>query len=329
MVTTRRSPVLFAAGLIALMGAGCAAASQAATAQEPAQRAKPTTSQVRSDLSACATGQTARNAPLNAPADASVADFARMLHGTWVRRLTIHGVPVETNSFWYFDMSSPEAGQGQALMIDRINQGPDHLASVTGSAYPKPARRATKANFVRQSETEHPPETGLEGPSTIGAYWSVSVMPAPADMASRGHPGVTLALAGDYHGTGDDYPPNGFHFTETGTFYRDGTAYTTLHPWHAPPQATPSTDAAEPPSADTSVDAVVVTGGNVDAAGNVLPAGSKRAARPTLTFVSCQDGVVDRYFKVNSAPPAVEGKSLGAAWESALASGMFQAVPAH
>lgn len=275
---------LLTAGLIVLVGAGCAIAPERATATD--QSAGGT---------ACPASQIAR---LSAPGDARVADFAHLLHGTWVRRLTIHGVPVETNSFWYFNMLDPEAGRGQSLMIDRVSQGPDKLA-------PRPAQVAPEA------------------PATTGAYWSVSIKPAPAEPASQGHPGVTLALAGDYHGTGNDYPPNGFRFTETGTFYRHGTAYTTLHPWHAPPQATPSTGAGVPSAPDTLVDAVFITGGDADASGR------GKAAWPTLTFVACQDGVVDRYVKVDDAIPVVGGKTLKTAWDAALASGMFHAEPAH
>jgi hypothetical protein len=239
----------------------------------------------------------------------------------------------------YFDMSGPEAGRGRALMIDRIYQGWDNLASVSGSVYAKPARPATGASFAPRIEGEPLPEAELEVPATTGAYWAVSIKPAPADAASQGHSGVMLALAGDYRGTGDEYPANGFHYTETGTFYRDGPAYATLHPWRAPPQAvgaaqaTPSTNAAE---LFTPVDAVILTVGNVDAAGNATPAGGPPTpagpdgtARPTLTFVICQDEIVDRYYKVSSATPTVQGKSLRVAWGAALAAGMFQAAPAR
>lgn len=349
MALLRNNPVLFEAGMIALAVAGCLGASHMATAQDPANRhsghdqaagpqgpfAKSVDSRARSELLACTN---ARNAPLIAPTDARVGDFARLLHGTWVRRLTIGGAPVETNSFLYFDMSSPEAGQGQALMIDRIYQGWDNLASVTGAAHANPARPTTKTSFVRPTEEERLPDAELEVPATTGAYWSVSIKPARADAASQGHSGVTLALAGDYRGTGDEYPPNGFRFTETGTLYRDGPAYATLRPWRAPPQAVgaaqaaPSTNAAE---RFTPVDAVVVTVGHVDAAGNAILAsepisvGPAEMARPTLTFVICQDEIVDRYYKVGNATPTVQGKSLKAAWDFALASGMFQAVPAR
>ncbi len=283
MLTICSDRVSRAAGLIALAAAGAMVPVMAVASGQTGGGP------------ACPDDRALRHAT---PDDGSVADFAHLLHGTWVRRLTIHGVPVETNSFWYIDMSDPEAGRGQALMIDRINQGPDKLA--------------------------HPlAKVALEVPATTGAYWSVAITPAPADPASQGHPGVTLALAGDYRGTGNDYPPNGFRFTETGTFYRHGTAYATLHAWHAPPQATPSAGAGVPTAPDTLVDAVVVTGADAAASGRA------DAASPTLTFVACQDGVVDQYIKVNSATPLVEGKSLKKAWDRALASGMFQAVTAH
>jgi len=298
MAALRNYPVLLAAGMIALVGVGAESSQEAPMSMD--LRA------ARGDLQACAKGRNYQNPPLIAPTDASVADFARLLNGAWLRRLTIGGEPVETNSFLYFDISSSEAGRGQALMIDRIDQGWDSLATAPGSADTIPARKAEPL-----------------APATTGAYWSVSIKPAPADAASQGHSGVTLALAGDYRGTGDDYPPNGFQFTETGTFYRDRTAYATLHPWKAPPQATasaeaPATNTAEPSS---SVDAVIVEVGDADSA--------HATARPTLTFIICQDKIVDRYYKISNATPTVQGVPLRAAWDAAIASGIFRTLPAR
>lgn len=324
MVARGASPIALVAGLIVLAGA---VAPQVAAARNPADphsghgqaRASDVTSESAASP-ACAKVGNSGTAASAATADASVADFARLLHGTWVRRLTIGGVPVETNSFWYFDMSGLEAGRGQALMIDRVNQGWDDMDSVTGAS-------------VRRIEAAPPGGAEPEAPATTGAYWSVSIEPAPAIAASRGHKGVTLALAGDYRGTGAEYPPSGFRFVEAGTFYRDAAAYATLRPWRAPPMATEPAPATPATNAEgyTPVDAVLVQVGN--SAGEAMRSGEPtssapdKTARPTLTFVICQDEIVDRYYKVSGATPTVQGKSLKAAWDSALASGMFQSVP--
>lgn len=291
MAAPRLLPLACAGGLIALAVAGPAA--QGAAAGDPASphSGHGQAVEAKADGPACPNVPLPRQSSPDATSGASVADLARLLHGTWVRRLTIGGAPIETNSFWYFDMSSPQAGRGQALMIDRVNQGWDALGSIAGTA-------------VRPSEEEAPAGAELEAAATTGAYWSVSITPAPA--AGRGQEGVILSLAGDYRGTAER--PDGFRFTETGTFYRDGTGYATHAPWRAPPMAV-STAGAAP--AYTPVDAVVV---DLD-----------RSGGPMLTFIVCQDEIVDRYYKVNSATPTVEGKSLKAAWESALASGMFKA----
>lgn len=303
MAAVRNNPLLLAAGAIAWAATGSAPAHQPNGHGRPAdpktQTAKPAPSPA-GHLEACAKVPRAGNAAPIATTDASVAEFARLLHGTWVRRLTIGGAPVETNSFWYFDMSRPETGQGEALMIDRVNQGWDDLAPVTG---PVPSGK----------EAAHAAGAELEAPATTGAYWSVSIRPAPADPAGKGRSGLTLALGGDYRGTGPEYPAEGLRFIETGTFYRNGGAYSTLKPWRAPPLAG-GTNAAE---SFTPVDSVVAT------------AATNGTARPTLTFVVCQDDIVDRYYKISSDKPAVEGKSLKAAWDSAVASGMFRAAPAQ
>lgn len=314
MAALRENRLFPTLAAIALAGAGGMAAARSDSHPGHGQASSP----ARNAAAACPDlHRPAGGAPAG---EASVEDFARLLHGTWVRRLTIGGVPVETNSFWYFDMSGPEAGRGQALMIDRVNQGWDHMESVTGAS-------------VRRIEAGPPAGAEPEAPATTGAYWSVSIETAPADSASRGHKGVTLALAGDYRGTGAEYPPSGFRFVEAGTFYRDAAAYATVRPWRAPPMATELAPATPATNAEryTPVDAVLVQVG--DSTGKAMRSGEPtspapdKTARPTLTFVICQDEIVDRYYKVSSATPTVQGKSLKAAWDSALASGMFQSVP--
>jgi hypothetical protein len=231
--------------------------------------------------------------------DVKVGELARLLHGTWVRRLTIQGVPVQTNSFFYFDMERPAAGRGEALMIDRINQGWDRTS-------PVPADAAS-------------PGPEPEPAATTGAYWSVSIKSGATDPAAPGRSGAMVALAGDYRGTGEEYPRGGFRFTETGSFYRVGNSYATLRPWRAPPQAT----AAEPPAAMPRTGAAE-TYSKVDAVILKAPVGGARSRPPTLTFVICQDGIVDRYYKISSLTPRIDGRPLRAAWRSALASGIFE-----
>jgi hypothetical protein len=331
---------MFAAGMIALASAACLAAEvpanppwrQVAAAHAGSGLAFDTS--VPSALAACANDPGSLRAPLVAPGDARVADFTRLLHGTWVRRLTISGVPVETNSFWYFDMSDPETGRGQALMIDRVNQGWDKLASPSKRVAAGPPPRATETNLV--GPVEQGSRRGAEPAATTGAFWSVAVRPAPADAGSRGHAGVTLVLAGEYHGTGSEYPPTGFRFTESGTFYRDGSAYATLHPWRAPPQAMGTSEAmssansAEPYS---PVDAVVVRADDPVLAGTSTSGGETPSLNPpeaaaTLTFIVCEGEIVDRYYKVDNETPKVAGRSLRAAWQSAIASGLFRTLKA-
>jgi len=66
----------------------------------------------------------------------------------------------------------------------------------------------------------------------------------------------------------------------------------------------------------TPVDAVVVQNGG-------------ETARPTPTFVICQDEIIDRYYKLSSETPRLQGRSLKAAWDTALASGAFDAAPSR
>ena len=332
-VVRRSRAIVLAAGAVALMSAASAHSSPAAAAPDVAephagqgraegaeQSANSAEPRARDDLRVCAKGARPHQAALAAPRDASVADLAGLLHGTWLRRLTVAGEPVETNSFLYFDMSGPEAGKGQALMIDRINQGWDDLASVTGWVAPK-------------AKPGSPGE--VEAAATTGAYWLVSIEPAKADAASRGHSGVAMALAGDYRGNGDELSRKGFRFTETGTFYRDGAAYVTVQPWRAPPMAAAGDAAAPTPPAEpfTPVDAVVVRAGTGGGAGDVMPANDSmraepdEAAWPTLTFVVCDGDIVDRYHKIDGATPTVEGRRLSAAWDAVLESGLLQTQP--
>lgn len=215
----------------------------------------------------------------------SIAALSRLLHGTWVRRLTIAGVPVQTNSYLYIDMADERGGRGRAMMIDRVNQGWDQSVPIP-VAQAQPVGAATPADLQ---------------PATTGVLWSVAL------HAVAG--GARLDLAGDYRGTGPDYPSGGFRFTESGIFTRVGNRYETVRGWSAPPQASDSAAAS-----DTSYRVRI-------------DAGTGASARPTITFINCREAVVDRYDKLSGGTPRVEGKSLTVAWSAALAAGVFRDGP--
>lgn len=103
-------------------GAGAQGAGQA---DEPtvfySDFAKSTRSIARSDLLTPRVPDT----KLEPIADLSVDALAATLNGTWVRRLTMNGIPIETDSFYYFKL---DRGTGTALLIDRLNQGADNEA---------------------------------------------------------------------------------------------------------------------------------------------------------------------------------------------------------
>src|SRR5437868_15025695 len=64
-----------------------------------AQFAESAKSLARADLLDCRN----TDSKITRGSDLSVEEVAKRLQGTWVRRLTMHGVPIETNSFLYFD----------------------------------------------------------------------------------------------------------------------------------------------------------------------------------------------------------------------------------
>lgn len=263
-------------------------------------------SQATADIpvDACAPRTAAERArPFAASGDVSVAGLSRLLNGTWVRRLTIDGVPIQTNSYLYVDIADGRGRRGKALMIDRINQGWDRSAAIPVAPAPS-AGAATPAALQ---------------PATTGVLWSVSLRAAAGGPGARG---VTLELAGDYRGTGADYPRGGFHFTESGTFYRAGNRYVTPRGWRAPPQA--SDTAATAPGSTVSKTATA------DAAYQVtIDAGTGPSTPATLTFANCHERVIDRYDKLSDDAPHVEGRSLTVAWSAALAAGLFRGVPAR
>lgn len=72
----------------------------------------------RADLLVCDAGN--GNLPIQHGRNVDLAAFAKVLNGTWVRRLTWAGLPLETESAFYFDLG---AKGGQVMMIDQANLG--------------------------------------------------------------------------------------------------------------------------------------------------------------------------------------------------------------
>jgi hypothetical protein len=221
----------------------------------------------------------------------SVRELAAVLHGTWVRRLTIGGTQIETNSIWYFDLASLHTGQGSAMMIDRLSQGWDDFGSIAPVSLADPQER-------------------LGPPATTGGFWRINLRQTVIGSPQSRRPGIAVTLAGQYRGTGDDYPAGGFEFTESGVLVRTAQGYQTLQPWRAPPQADASGKIQSSGAAYTPVDALLIAFG----AGGSLP---------SMTFVLCSEGVVDRYYKVSNFGKPPGSASLAASWAAALQAGLF------
>lgn len=228
--------------------------------------------------------------PVPANGMGSIKELAGLLRGTWVRRLSFGGSLIETNSFWYFDLPDLESGQGTAMMIDRVNQGWD--SHEFGDR---------KASTKRDDSI---------GSATTGGFWKVKIEPAGDGLAIRGVSGFKLSMAGQYRGSAAEYPKGGFEFVESGMLFRTGDGYSTLTPWRAPPMAEAANQTSETGDKFTPVDAFIARFG-------------AKARRPSLTFVLCGDGIVDRYYKISDKALPDGGGSLLAAWQNAVDSGIF------
>ncbi len=221
---------------------------------------------------------------------AEVKGLAKLLRGTWVRRLSFGGSLVETNSLWYFDFPDPQSGEGTALMIDRVNQGWDShdvgISKVAGEGHES------------------------LGAATTGGFWKVRIAPQGRETAIRGAHGLKVTMSGQYRGTGSEYPPGGFEFIESGSLFRTAEGYSTILPWRAPPMAEAEGQASASGDRYTPVDALVARAGD-------------KERRPSLTFVMCSDGIVDRYTKISDHGLPAGAASLASAWREALAAGLF------
>lgn len=176
-------------------------------------------------------------------------------------------------------------GRGTALLIDRVDQGWDSHAVQSGTI----------------------PSGSEKHPATTGGFWQVRLTRATADPAGRGRQGIRMIMDGQYRGS--DLPRAGFTFREYGTLFATKQGFATQHPWHAPPMADASAQIFG--ESFTPVDGVILKRG-----GNTSP--------PSLTYVMCREGIVDRYYKISDSPTPKGVRSLAEAWQSALASIPFE-----
>jgi hypothetical protein len=144
----------------------------------------------RNDLSICSA-----NSPLPKPkAKIDLKDFSDALRGTWVlRKRTIQGVVIETDSKYYFDLEQPSenAVKGWGMMLDLGN-----LSSLD------PLRMCP----------------ACLADASVGALWKVSILHDPAG------PSIHLKMEGDYLGSYGDFR-KGVTATEETRFYGYGPAY--------------------------------------------------------------------------------------------------------
>ncbi|MEM7051173.1 MAG: hypothetical protein AAF604_16005 [Acidobacteriota bacterium] len=274
------------------------------------QFAKSEKSVARADLKACRYDGLA----VTRGSDADIAEFSERLHGTWVRRATFYGVPMETRSFFHFDMKD-RTGTGEAMMIDHVNLGPDDKSDMTGIhiSQAEPRVEITE-DFEEAVEEGKIPGGELFMPEIVAAHWDIKLTPVDGVDRSQGFKGLRIDMAGDYRGTGHEFPPGGFSFDEQATFFREGDYFVILEPW-----ISPSSGYTE----DYLWKHVVLTDGEVDENGNVVSG----LRRPTITFVNCKEFFVDRYYKISNATPRPGGLTLAEAWQNMLDLEQLEAVP--
>jgi hypothetical protein len=262
-----------------------------------AQFARSSASRARADLMIC------RNlgAGLTNGGNLAPKELASTLHGTWLRRLTLHGVPIETDSYIVFDMSNP--AKGSAMMIDRANLGADRFT-------PGPRRKSTAADLreavdpkrIEAIESGMEPGGELTLPMVTSALWDVSIDSGKeTDKRTQGLSGATINLNGEYHGTGSQFPEGGLNFTERATFYKEGSAMAVVTPWISPSNGYggnyqwDGVSIAGNPAPDM-LDTAATIGNSARDFGHQSP-------KPlTLTFISCDYQFVDTYVKISSTP---------------------------
>jgi hypothetical protein len=262
------------------------------------------------------------------------ADFAKLLHGTWVRRLFIEGVLIQSNSFFYFNMTDPEKGSGEALMIDKISQGWDSFATQRGALQVHDSKAPNETAPRHDARNPSSKNDGELEAATTGAFWSVLInkIASGAEGPSRGSAELQLSLNGEYRGTGKEYPRNGFRFVESGKFYLRDRTYVTASPWRSPPMLL---DASEPNSdsiAYTPVDRVEISPGQ-----QILKSKHRRSdfeysskttieKMPTITYIICKDKIVDTYIKVSDKFVGLKNKNLKQKWLDIVNSGSFNHI---
>lgn len=253
----------------------------------------------RADLLICRN----KDSKITEGSDATPEELAKVLHGTWLRRLTIHGVPVETNSYLSFDMNG---ASGKAFMIDRVNLGADkYMPGERTTVDPKKMLEPANLEAIEQGKI---PGGEMLLPHLIAAHWDVSLTPTKATKnAGRtlGHTGVAVKMNGDYHGSDDKFPAGGLNFTEQAEMFKNGNAFVIVAPW-----VSPSTGYEHA----YLWDQVVINEGVQEE--NIQPS-TKIDFRPAqmmkprvLTFVNCEHEFVDMYIKISDAKPAWGGTTV-------------------
>ena len=144
----------------------------------------------RNDLSICS-AKTAIPLP---DAQIDLKQFVDALRGTWVlRRRTIQGVVIDTDSKYYFDIGEPRdnAASGSGMMIDLGNLSPLDPLHLCAACL---------------------------ADASVGAIWKVNI---GTDASKRA---VHLKMDGQYLGSYGDFR-KGMTATEETRFYRYGSAF--------------------------------------------------------------------------------------------------------
>ena len=225
---------------------------------EHTQYIKSATSAARADLMAC---RNLDNRAITAGNDGTSEELLNFLHGTWVGRVTQHGVPIETSTYMYFD-TAPGRPQ-TAMMIDRVNLKPDNAtlpAWSTPSAdeaqqsltskldvagilnrklvgkriYPNGMASRLDTAWIERIEQGLEPGAEMEQPSVLGAFWTVTTKVVKGGAKTQGHMGVQLMMNGEYHGLNDEFSPGGINFKEGATFFKEGDVWVNIGNWSSP-----------------------------------------------------------------------------------------------
>jgi len=315
------------------------------------QFAKSAQSVARADLLSC------RNldSKITQGSDATIAEFANSMNGVWLRRLTMHGLPIETNSFLYYAVD-PNTGKGTAFMLDRVNLGPDpylKTAPAPGpqlnklepllAPIPPPRIDPQRVAIIEQGNA---PGQELLLPSVLGALWDVTAATTkPTKNADRtqGNVGISLKMNGEYHGTGTQFPAGGINFTETAEFFKQGDSFVVVSPWVSPANgygAAYSWSSVAASRINVAMPGGRMSGGGPIAGGGVAaptasgPIGFDAASiltRKNFTFVNCEYEFLDTYVKLTDSAPtlgtASGAEALKAVFAKLKSSGALESLP--